>query len=401
MDDMIRMKNTKFAAYDAEIDTLKQTLSKHVKENESLLTTLHGFKTEFKQRESKSIDKEIFWKTRIKNWKTLSRIKPTLYDGNVLSKTHDVIPVVDDEETLILAEKSRLKMVENQNDPIMKKEKINITPINYSELNKLSEDFKKRFVPQQELSAEQMFWLQSSDKNSKKPSTSNTPVKIEVPSELPKLKDFFKEFDKGLLDEISEVQTVFTQMEAAMEQCFVDRKCSQLQAKDIVIRKLKETIHSLRDNANPARVKQDVDEIETINIELEHKHCDSLIDQLNSKSMENADLKCQIQEKVFVTTTLQNELRRLKDKNVLDNATTITNATIIALVITEYLVNISKRRAFWSLNEDILKITVLTTNTPYPSRKIRCICACTNQRPRRKHNQYAVSREDQYTVLEI
>ncbi|GJT48549.1 hypothetical protein Tco_0974706 [Tanacetum coccineum] len=40
-------------------------------------------------------------------------------------------------------------------------------------------------------------------------------------------------------------------------------------------------------------------------------------------------------------------------------------------VIIEYLVNISKRRAFWSLNEDILKITVLTTNTPYPSRKIR------------------------------
>ncbi|GJX90648.1 hypothetical protein Tco_0343974, partial [Tanacetum coccineum] len=33
--------------------------------------------------------------------------------------------------------------------------------------------------------------------------------------------------------------------------------------------------------------------------------------------------------------------------------------------ITEYLVNISKRRAFWSLNKDILKNTVLTTNTPY------------------------------------
>ncbi|GJV05557.1 hypothetical protein Tco_1343213 [Tanacetum coccineum] len=31
----------------------------------------------------------------------------------------------------------------------------------------------------------------------------------------------------------------------------------------------------------------------------------------------------------------------------------------------------SKRRAFWSLNEDILKITILKTNMPYPSRKIR------------------------------
>ncbi|GKB98664.1 hypothetical protein Tco_0984801, partial [Tanacetum coccineum] len=49
--------------------------------------------------------------------------------------------------------------------------------------------------------------------------------------------------------------------------------------------------------------------------------------------------------------------------------------------IMEYLVNISKRRAFWSLNEDILKITILKTNTPYPSRKIRHIRACTHQRP--------------------
>ncbi|GKA92274.1 hypothetical protein Tco_0814199 [Tanacetum coccineum] len=70
------------------------------------------------------------------------------------------------------------------------------------------------------------------------------------------------------------------------------------------------------------------------------------------------------------------------------------------LVIMEYLVNISKRRAFWSLNKDIMKITILT-NTSYPSRKIRRICACTHQRPQRKHDQYAVSREDQYAVLEI
>ncbi|GJY33158.1 hypothetical protein Tco_0417627, partial [Tanacetum coccineum] len=58
-------------------------------------------------------------------------------------------------------------------------------------------------------------------------------------------------------------------------------------------------------------------------------------------------------------------------------------------IIMEYLVNISKRRAFWSLNEDILKITILKTNTPYPSRKIRRIRACTHQRPQRKEDQYA------------
>ncbi|GJR36865.1 hypothetical protein Tco_1212549 [Tanacetum coccineum] len=73
----------------------------------------------------------------------------------------------------------------------------------------------------------------------------------------------------------------------------------------------------------------------------------------------------------------------------------------MGIVITEYLVNISKRRAFWSLNEDILKITILKTNTPYPSRKIRRIRAYTHQRPQRKEDQYAVSRRSQYAVLKI
>ncbi|GJU91585.1 putative reverse transcriptase domain-containing protein [Tanacetum coccineum] len=63
-------------------------------------------------------------------------------------------------------------------------------------------------------------------------------------------------------------------------------------------------------------------------------------------------------------------------------------------VIMEYLVNISKRRTFWSLNEDILKITILKTNTPYPSRKIRRIRACTHQRPQRNKAQYAIRIDD-------
>ncbi|GKC14200.1 hypothetical protein Tco_1010982, partial [Tanacetum coccineum] len=46
------------------------------------------------------------------------------------------------------------------------------------------------------------------------------------------------------------------------------------------------------------------------------------------------------------------------------------------ILITSFI-HVSKRRAFWSLNEDILKITILKTNTPYPSRKIRRIRALT------------------------
>ncbi|GJX70627.1 UBN2 domain-containing protein [Tanacetum coccineum] len=43
---------------------------------------------------------------------------------------------------------------------------------------------------------------------------------------------------------------------------------------------------------------------------------------------------------------------------------------------------------------------ILTTNTPYPSRKIRRIHACTHQRPQRNEAQYAVSRRCQYAVIQ-
>ncbi|GJZ02025.1 retrovirus-related pol polyprotein from transposon TNT 1-94 [Tanacetum coccineum] len=57
-------------------------------------------------------------------------------------------------------------------------------------------------------------------------------------------------------------------------------------------------------------VKKDIDEIETINIELEH------------------NLNAQLQEKVFAITTLKNELRKLKGKNVVNTAVSKPNATI-------------------------------------------------------------------------
>ncbi|GKF78875.1 hypothetical protein Tco_0234443, partial [Tanacetum coccineum] len=43
---------------------------------------------------------------------------------------------------------------------------------------------------------------------------------------------------------------------------------------------------------------------------------DSLISQINQKSVKNADLKAQIQEKVFANAALKNELRKLKGNSV-------------------------------------------------------------------------------------
>ncbi|GJT43437.1 hypothetical protein Tco_0952152 [Tanacetum coccineum] len=63
-------------------------------------------------------------------------------------ETHVALSVTDTEETLELAEESRLKMLANQNDPSLKEKKVNIAPVDYVALNKLSEHFVKQFVPQ-------------------------------------------------------------------------------------------------------------------------------------------------------------------------------------------------------------------------------------------------------------
>ncbi|GJY75985.1 integrase, catalytic region, zinc finger, CCHC-type containing protein [Tanacetum coccineum] len=62
-----------------------------------------------------------------------------------------------------------------------------------------------------------------------------------------------------------------------------------LQANDIVISKLKETVHSLRENANPDKVKKDIYEIETINIELEHRMYKLDLEPLAPKLLKNKD----------------------------------------------------------------------------------------------------------------
>ncbi|GJT58539.1 retrovirus-related pol polyprotein from transposon TNT 1-94 [Tanacetum coccineum] len=424
----------------------QETLSNNVKENESLSKTLTVFKTESKEKEFKYIDKEIILEKQNKeleniickmyrstqamhmltkpqvfyddthkqalgyqnpfHLKKAQRIQPTLYDGSIIAKEHVVISVNDDEETLILEEESRSKMLDKQNDPISIENKINISPIDYSKLNKIKKDFGKRFVTQKELSAEQAFWLKHSS-FSETPVTSHTPVRIEAPSELPKScvndcnkcleleielfkkKDFVENeaYDK-LVKSYSNLEKHCISLELATQlnqeifqrensgenlnastfnQLFkINELKARSQEKDTVIRKLKERIKSLSEKDSVENVKKDIDEIETINIELEHsvakllsvnenlrkerehlksifkdkfdsigktrvqskEHRDSLIAQINAKSVENSDLNDQLQEKVFAITALKNELRKLKGKNAVNTTVSKPNATL-------------------------------------------------------------------------
>ncbi|GJS67502.1 hypothetical protein Tco_0682066 [Tanacetum coccineum] len=101
-----------------------------------------------------------------------------------MSTTHVAMPVIDDEETLILEEGSRSKMYEKAKDPEVIQQNISHKPIDYEKLNRLIDDFGKCFSPQQELSAEQAFWSRISNPSIE---PSYTPlVIVDVPSELPK-----------------------------------------------------------------------------------------------------------------------------------------------------------------------------------------------------------------------
>ncbi|GJU36385.1 retrovirus-related pol polyprotein from transposon TNT 1-94 [Tanacetum coccineum] len=89
--------------------------------------------------------------------KKAQQLEPKLYVGDIIEKTNPIV-FPDTEETLFLAEESRLKMLLRQKDPIMLVKKVNTTPVDYAALNQLYKDFETRFVPQTELSAEQVFW---------------------------------------------------------------------------------------------------------------------------------------------------------------------------------------------------------------------------------------------------
>ncbi|GJY48511.1 retrovirus-related pol polyprotein from transposon TNT 1-94 [Tanacetum coccineum] len=379
--------------------------------------------------------------------KKAQQLEPKLYDGNVIKNT-SAIAIPDSEETIVLAEESRSKILLKQQDPMMLEKKVNTTPVDYAILNQLSQDFETRFVPQMELSTEQAFWSQNS-MNSSDPTPSNRPTKFEVPKELPKVsmvntslkklkhhlagidvvvkerttsttiteglwgfehtKACFRAVEQHRLESKTfevKMNQVLNENERLLEQVInkdimniivnssVDntyvnvrecKKCLKLetellnkkdfvekeiydnlfrrfttlekhcislesQEKDTVIKKLKERIKSLSENMNEDKVKKDIEEIETINIELDHmvsnliaenehlkqtykqlydsikparirskEQCDMLINQVNQKSMEISDLNAKIQEQGLTVTALKDELKKLKGKGLADN----------------------------------------------------------------------------------
>nr|GFA93367.1 hypothetical protein [Tanacetum cinerariifolium] len=221
-----------------EIETLKHTLSKHLKEKESLEQKITLLKNDFQKEESRNIDRELALE---------KQLKPKLYDGHVIEKS-DAVVIPDTEETLMLAEESRSKMIKKQNDPKITEKKVITKPIDNAIINQLSTDFETRFVPQTELSAEQAlcmvnsclkklkFHLASVDMVVKERTTATAITEGTWGFEHTKacfrdgiipfvkaLKELFTSFDQCLIDEVTEVQLVFKQMELVVKQHYEEK----------------------------------------------------------------------------------------------------------------------------------------------------------------------------------
>ncbi|GKD72170.1 hypothetical protein Tco_1330452 [Tanacetum coccineum] len=153
MDDMIKEK----LALKEQVDPLEQKLSKQIKEKECLLETFNVFQNKSKEKENKYMEKEIDLEKKIK-------------------KLYNIVYKVDQSAQTV----HMLTKPQSFYDNIHKLALEHVS----MPLNRLTKDFGKRFTPQQELSAEQAFWLRTSNPTIE--SSYTPPVKVKVPREQPK-----------------------------------------------------------------------------------------------------------------------------------------------------------------------------------------------------------------------
>ncbi|GJX57957.1 retrovirus-related pol polyprotein from transposon TNT 1-94 [Tanacetum coccineum] len=142
--------------------------------------------------------------------KKAQRIRLMLYDGNVIDKEINVISIADSEETLMLEEESRSKMILKQSDPMILKQKA------------------PRELPKQ-ITLDALTEWECEFEHTK------AVFLNELIPFLKTLKEIFHVFDKDLLKEVIEVQTIFNQMEAAIQQYHADKQCFEIRKKQFLI----------------------------------------------------------------------------------------------------------------------------------------------------------------------
>nr|GEX26303.1 hypothetical protein [Tanacetum cinerariifolium] len=212
---------------------------------------------------------------------------------------------------------------------------------------------------QTELSAEQAFWSRYSVQ-SEEPNLSSSTTIVEVPKELPKvsmvnsslkkLKFHLASFDVAIeqhgVEKIKfqdKMKNVLKDNERLLEQA-ISVDIMNIVVHDHVnsafIVKLKERLKSLCGNVKEKKIKRELEEIEMINIELDHRvtklvakneHLKQtykqLYDSIKSSRVRSKekcdDLNSCLQEKVLVIAALKETLSKLKGKAVVNESVTL------------------------------------------------------------------------------
>nr|GEX87140.1 integrase, catalytic region, zinc finger, CCHC-type, peptidase aspartic, catalytic [Tanacetum cinerariifolium] len=231
-----------------------------------------------------------------------AELEPKLYDGSVIWKTNAIV-IRDTEKTLMLEDESRSKTLQKQKDPMMCENKT-------------------------ELSAEQIFWSQNSI-HSEEPNLSTRPTIVEVPKKLPKvsmvnsslkklkfhlasfdvvvkerttaiaitkgtwgfehtkscfkdeiipfvksLKDLFISFDQFLIDELTEVQSVFNQMKQALEQHRVETNRFKDKMKEVLTAHYDYLKHTQEETTTTLReIVENERLLNPVNTSLDYAYC--------------------------------------------------------------------------------------------------------------------------------
>ncbi|GJY13091.1 hypothetical protein Tco_0382400 [Tanacetum coccineum] len=272
------------------------------------------------------------------------QLEPKLYDGNVIKNTSSIV-IPDFEETLMLAEKNL--------NPSCRSTKVKV-PKELPKVSMVNTSLKKlkHHLASFDVIVKERTTATAVTKGSWGFEHTKACFRDEIIPFVKALKDLFNTFDQYLIDELFEVQNVFHQMEQAVEQHQVDTQLNQeifqrensvsnqsapsfdqyfelnelkaqSQEKDTVIKKLKERIKSLSGDMNKDKIKKDIEEIETINIELEH-----MVSKLIAKNKHLKQTYKQLYDSIKPTRirskeqSLKNELRKLKGKDLADNVVT-------------------------------------------------------------------------------
>ncbi|GJX42045.1 retrovirus-related pol polyprotein from transposon TNT 1-94 [Tanacetum coccineum] len=329
------------SAQSVKIDRLKQTLSEHLKEKESLMQTVTLLQNDFKKEESRNIDREIAIEKKIKQLdnivfkrdqsaqivhmlmkpqffydhttkqalgfqnpfylKKAQQLEPKLYDGNVIKNT-SVIVIPDSKETLMLAEESHPTLSSKPTKVEVPKELPKVSMVNTS-LKKL-----KHHLAGFDVIVKERTTATSIIEGSWGFEHTKACFRDEIIPFVKALKDLFNTFDQYLIDELSEEKVlVITALKDDLR---------KLKGKDLVENAI------MKHTIDPEMLKIDV---ELITPKL-----------LNKKIAHSAYIK-HTQEKA---TILRDLVKQVKSKYPLDHS--LESACRYAKLIQELLTNISK-----------------------------------------------------------